>query len=135
MTGVDTNVLVRFLVGGDHTEQSALARQLFSSGVIAVAHTVLLEAEWVLRASFRFSHAEIAGAFLRLLGMPTVEFNRKDAVLLAVRAFQNGVDFADALHVTTSAVGVSEFATFDHEFARRAKAQALLPPVRLLQPN
>lgn len=132
MIGIDTNVLVRFLVEGDDPRQASLARSLFSENRIAVAHTVLLEAEWVLRRSFRFPRSDIAAALLRLMGMPSVMFERKDSVLGALRAFEKGFDFADAMHVATSAGDVTEFATFDRDFTSRAQEQALLPPVRLL---
>ena len=131
MIGVDTNVLVRFLVP-DHPAQSAAARSLFAEHKIAIAHTVLLEAEWVLRRSFRFGRQEIASAFLRLLGLSTVSCPRSEMVLSAIQAFEAGCDFADALHAATSERGVTEFATFDKDFAMQAERQGLLPPVRLL---
>src|SRR5688572_4290723 len=108
MIGVDTNVLVRLLVP-DHPAQSAAARSLFAKHKIAIAHTVLLEAEWVLRRSFRFGRQEIASAFLRLLGLSTVSCPRSEMVLSAIQAFEAGCDFADALHAATSERGVTEF--------------------------
>ena len=52
--GLDTNVLVRYYVGDDTdtlTErQRAIARKLIESGrPLAIAKTVILELEWVLR--------------------------------------------------------------------------------------
>jgi predicted nucleic-acid-binding protein len=132
MIAVDTNVLVRFLVTGDDPDQSAWAKALFASDRTAVAHTVLLETEWVLRESFRFSRAQIAEAFVRLLGLRTVVCAGGEAVLRAIRAFEAGFDFADALHAMTSEAGVTEFVTFDREFAKRAQARGLVPRVRLL---
>ena len=135
MIGVDTNVLVRFLVEGDEPQQSALATSLFASGRVAIAHTVLLEAEWVLRQSFKFQRGEIVAAFLRLLGLPNVACDRRDLVIGALRAFENGCDFADAFHLATSTAEVAEFVTFDREFVSQAEAQGLLPRVRLLHPS
>ena len=131
MIAIDTNVLIRFLVP-DRPAQSAAAQSLFASERIAIAHTVLLEAEWVLRRSYKFGREEIASSFLRILGLSTVFCPRPDMVLTAVQAFEEGCDFADALHAATSERGVTEFATFDREFAMQAKTQGLLPPVRLL---
>jgi len=62
MIGVDTNVIIRFLVGGDDPPQVALARTLFIENRVTIGHTVLLETEWVLRRSFKFSPSEIARA-------------------------------------------------------------------------
>jgi predicted nucleic-acid-binding protein len=131
MIGIDTNVLVRFLVPY-HPAQSAAARSLFAEQKIAIAHTVLLEAEWVLRRSFKFGRQEIASAFLGLLGLSTVFCPRPEMVLNAIQAFEAGCDFADALHAATSERGVTEFATFDRDFAMQARRHGLLPPVRLL---
>lgn len=132
MIAVDTNVLVRFLVGGDSPQQAALALTVFAENRVAVGHTVLLEAEWVLRRSFNFSPHEIAQAFTRLLGLASVTCARRDAVVNALRAFEAGCDFADALHTATAEDGVSEFVTFDRSFAKRADAYGLLRRVRLL---
>ena len=55
----------------------------------------------------------------------------RDAVLMAVEAFDKGLDFADALHLARSP-RASGFATFDQRLAKRAKALALTPPVELL---
>jgi predicted nucleic-acid-binding protein len=131
MIAIDTNVLIRFLVP-DHPAQAAAARRLFAKERIAIAHTVLLEAEWVLRRSFKFDRRDIASAFFRLLGLSTVVCPRSEMVLSAVQAFEAGCDFADALHAATSERGVTEFVTFDRVFAARAKRQTSLPPIRLL---
>jgi predicted nucleic acid-binding protein len=64
--------------------------------------------------------------------MATVVLDRKDAVAAAVHAFENGLDFADAMHLATTAGHATEFITFDRHFVRLAEAQALAPPVRLL---
>lgn len=55
----------------------------------------------------------------------------RDAVLVAVDAFDQGLDFADALQLARSA-RASSFATFDQRLAKRAKSLALMPPVELL---
>lgn len=134
MIGVDTNVLVRLFVSDDPA-QSAAVRSLFAEQTVAVAHTVLLETEWVLRRRFKFGRQEIVSAFLRLLGLSTVSCPRPDMVLNALDAFEAGCDFADALHAATSERGVIEFVTFDRDFAAIAAKRSLLPPVRLLVSN
>ena len=52
------------------------------------------------------------------------------AVLVAIDAFDKGLDFADALHLARSS-RASAFATFDHRLAKRSKDLALTPPVEL----
>ena len=53
------------------------------------------------------------------------------AVLVALDAFDKGLDFADALHLARS-YRASGFATFDQRLSKRAKAFALTPKVELL---
>ena len=55
----------------------------------------------------------------------------RSAVLMALDAFDQGFDFADALHMARSS-RASGFATFDRRLAKRAKDLALSPPVELL---
>jgi AbrB family looped-hinge helix DNA binding protein len=55
----------------------------------------------------------------------------RDAVLMAVEAFDKGLDFADALHLARSPRAAG-FATFDQRLANRAKTLALTPPLELL---
>lgn len=58
----------------------------------------------------------------------SVTVEDRDAVLMAVDAFDQGLDVADALHVARSRRAAG-FATFDRRLAGRAQGQALLPPV------
>jgi predicted nucleic acid-binding protein len=55
----------------------------------------------------------------------------RDAFLVAVDAFDKGLDFADALHLSRSSRAAG-FATFDQRLAKRARSLALTPPVELL---
>ena len=59
MLGIDTNVLVRFLLRDDET-QFQKAKKLIQQEVTAgrgvlVSQLVLLETEWVLRSRYGFS--------------------------------------------------------------------------------
>jgi predicted nucleic-acid-binding protein len=131
MIAVDTNVIVRFLVGDD-AGQAASAKSLLARQRIALAHTVLLETDWVLRRGYRFARGEVSAALRRLLGMGTVFCARRDAVLNALRAVEQGCDFADALHACAADHPVSVFVTFDRDFVAQAGQIGGLPPVRLL---
>jgi predicted nucleic acid-binding protein len=55
----------------------------------------------------------------------------RGAVLVALDAFDKGLDFGDALHVARSS-RASAFATFDQRLVKRAKSLELRPPVELL---
>ncbi len=58
MVAIDTNVLVRLLTGDDKTQYNA-SRKLFDDGIIFISDSVLLETEWVLRAAFDLSPADV----------------------------------------------------------------------------
>lgn len=118
MRAVDTNVLVRFLTADD-PQQAAAAKAVIAAGEIFVGVTVLLETEWVLRAGYGFERAEIAAAFGGLAGLPGISLEDPAAVSLALDAFTEGMDFADALHVARSS-HCAAFLTFDRRLVRDA---------------
>lgn len=66
-----------------------------------------------------------------LAGIAHLTLEDRDAVLMALDAFDQGLDFADALHLARSS-RASRFATFDRRLAKRAAGLALAPAVELL---
>ena len=74
MLGLDTNVLVRFLVRDD-AEQFERARRLIRREVgrgepVLVSLLVLLETEWVLRSRYALPKADILAVLSSLLEAP-----------------------------------------------------------------
>jgi len=121
MLAVDTNVIVRYLTN-DHPEQSPRARALIDGHDIRVATTVLLETEWVLRSVYRYTPVQIAGALRQFAGLPRVELESPAVVAQALDWAQQGMDFADALHLGASG-DCEAFVTFDMDFVKKtAKA-------------
>lgn len=102
MRGVDTNVLVRYLVKDD-PEQAAIVDRLISETVaegtvIFLNHIVLCETVWVLGTGYDCSRAVIADAFEKLLLTQQFEFQERANVWDAMRRFRDGkADFADYL--------------------------------------
>lgn len=119
MIALDTNVLVRFLTNDDPA-QARRARRLVEQGEVLIPLTVLLEAEWVLRAAYGFELAQIHAAFIGLLGLPNLHMQAADRVQKALEWFAGGLDLADALHLVL-ADDATAFATFDQKLIRRAK--------------
>jgi hypothetical protein len=76
MLAIDTNLIVRYLVGDD-AGQAARARRLIDSNDVFVCTTVLLETEWALRSAYRFSAAQCAKALSDFAGLPRA--NLEDA--------------------------------------------------------
>jgi len=129
MIAVDTNVLVRFLVRDD-AKRAARAAKLIGGNEIWVSKTVLLETEWVLRSLYGFSPENLAGALRSLAGLPTVFLADELAVARALEWFEEGLDFADALHLA-SAGRATQFATFDRKLARQARRTTTLETLSL----
>lgn len=123
MQAVDTNVLVRFLTEDD-PKQAPMANAVFERGLVWIAKTVLLETAWVLQDSYITEPGAIVESFLKLLGMPAVVFEDPQAVTNALRFVQEGLDFADALHLSSMPPG-AKFVSFDRKLVRRAQRSGL----------
>lgn len=119
MIAVDTNILVRLLTGDD-PRQSAAARALFAAEPIWIAKTVLLETDRVLTSRYGFERSAIHGAFTKLLGLQNVQAEDEPGVAAALDLTFHGIEFADALHLSSRPNG-ARFVSFDRSFVRRAK--------------
>jgi predicted nucleic-acid-binding protein len=119
MLGIDTNVLVRFLVRDD-PEQFERARRLIkrevgSGEAVLISLLVLLETEWVLRSRYRVAKAEIVAALSALLDAVELEFEDEPSVEEALFTWKDsGAEFADCLiDARHRALGCRATATFD----------------------
>ena len=131
MTGVDTNVLVRYLTQ-DEPRQARRATRFFeelaSQGTrCMVGSVVLCELVWVLHGAYRLERDAIADTLDRLLNAAQVEIERRDVVMAAVGHYRRGPgDFADYVigesHLRS---GCDATVTFDRRLAR-------VPAFRLL---
>ena len=102
MLGLDTNVLVRFLVRDDEDQferaQKLIRREAQSGSAALVSHLVLLETEWVLRSRYKLSKADILGAFSDLMSAVDVSFEDEPAIEEALFTWKNSsAQFADCL--------------------------------------
>jgi|SRR5581483_1803678 len=123
MIAVDTNVVVRLLVGDD-PKQAAAAESLFASQAIWISKTVLLETGWVLRKLYGLDDHALRNVFTKLLGIRTVTVEDEPSVAAALALTVHGVDFADAMHVSSRPPG-AVFVSFDRSFVRRARRAGL----------
>ena len=119
MIGLDTNVLVRFLVRDDE-EQHARTVSLLGRGpdegeTFFVGDVVLAEVVWVLQGRYRLPRAEITTALRALLEAEHLAFESTDRCLRALRRFAAGrAGFADYLIAERSLdAGCEVLATFD----------------------
>lgn len=134
MKSLDTNVLARFFIDDDDDEEAARQRPAAVAALSQrafVTVTVLLELEWVMRGFYGLTAREVGQVFRALAGIETISIEDRGAVIAALDADEQGVDFADALHLARSARG-SAFVTFDQRLAKRARGLGLSPEVELL---
>ena len=94
--------------------------------------TELLEFEWVMRGFYLMTRKENARLLRALLSIEHIAIEDRRAVLMAVDAFETGLDLADALHMARCG-SATTFATFDRRVAKRASRASLTPPVELLK--
>lgn len=134
MIAVDTNILARYYVDDPADPEAARQRPLAErlmreSAAIFVPVTVILELAWVLRAFYGFETKDCARAIEHLVGLPNVSVEDWPVVLEAARLYRQGLDFADALHLSRSGQ-CERLVTFDdRKFARKATRLGVTPPV------
>ena len=73
MRTADTNIVVRYLTGGD-PQQAARARAAIDAGCIVASTTVLLESQWVLRSVYGFVGNEVVAVLGAFAGLPGVRW-------------------------------------------------------------
>jgi predicted nucleic-acid-binding protein len=117
MTGLDTNVLIRYLTQDDAAQASKASRivERADAGGLFVSAVVLCEIVWVLDTSYGYAREQIAQAIERILMTAQFSFQEKGLLWLALTDYQRGKgDFAD--HVigrTARAAGTEYTLTFD----------------------
>jgi len=119
MIAVDTNVWVRYLTNDDEAQAARAMEVLRAAEEIFVPKTVLLELEWVLRAAYRLPRPSIVRALKQVLGLPAVRPEAAEQVALALEIHEQGLDFADALHLA-SCGGCGALYSFDTVLVKQA---------------
>lgn len=102
MHGLDTNVLVRFLVRDDEAQFKKADRWLDQQGaqgeVAIVSLLVLFETEWVLRSRYAYVKADIVDAVSALLDSSVIAVERQACVEEALFTWKDShAEFADCL--------------------------------------
>ncbi len=102
MIGLDTNVLVRFLVRDDEGQfdraRRLLKREANSGEPVLISLLVLLETEWVLRSRYGLEKPEILGAFSGLLDSVELTFEDEASLEQALFLWRDSTtQFADCL--------------------------------------
>jgi predicted nucleic-acid-binding protein len=84
MLGIDTNVLVRFLVRDDEGQfqkaRALIGNAIAAQGGVLINHLVLLETEWVLRRRYKLQKSQIIDAISALLDAGDVRFEDESTI-------------------------------------------------------
>ena len=124
MIGLDTNVLVRYIVQDDPEQATAAVRLIEgrctaqSPGYVGVP--VLVELVWVLTTAYRFDKAVVIPVLRQILRTAEFTVEDRDTVLAALREFESEAgDFPDCLIAHRNhARGCERTYTFDRRAAR-----------------
>ncbi len=131
MNALDTNVLARFFINDEDDSEAAKQRPAAIAALsctVFVPVSVILEFEWVMRGFYELARKDILRVFESLCGLENVQVEDRGIVLTALNAYQQGLDFADALHLARADF-CSTFLSFDQRLKKRANAAGLSPAV------
>ena len=124
MIGLDTNVLVRYIMQDD-AKQSPIATRLVESLSASTPGFVplvsIVELAWVLSSAYELDRTQLIEAFEGLLRTKEIVVDRAELVWSALRVFRgDNTDFADCLIERTAAsAGCERTMTFDRDAAKR----------------
>lgn len=130
MIGIDTNVLVRYMVQDD-AKQAAKATKLIESLTVEqrgfVSLISMVELVWVFTASYGATREQVAAAIQTLLETKEIFVESSESVWKALHTFNAGkADFADCLIVQSCATNECEYVvTFDTKAAKFAGMKLL----------
>jgi predicted nucleic-acid-binding protein len=128
--GIDTNILVRYLVKDDPTQTAAAVRlihELSPEEPGWLCLLVLSEVVWTLRRVYKLDRTAIAGVLEKLLGSKDLVIEQHDIVRRAVLLYQSSkADFADCMiAVMANLAGCGRMVTFDQVAARDLRMELL----------
>jgi len=130
MTGLDTNIIVRYVLQDDPVQAAAVSRLIDSFTVDEpgfISMVVMTEFIWVLQTNYRSERNAIEHVIEALLRTRELRIEREDLIWQALRMYIRGnADFADCLiHCCGHSAGCSYTMTFDRKAAKTAGMKLL----------
>ena len=130
MTGLDTNLVVRYLTHDDPAQTAVAVRLMDSLSADApgfLSLIVIVELVWVLEVSYRFRKNEIEQVLETLLRSKELVIERAEVVFQALRKFSSSrADFADCLIERSGHAAECQYTvTFDRNAAGAAGMKLL----------
>ncbi|MET0963242.1 MAG: type II toxin-antitoxin system VapC family toxin [Noviherbaspirillum sp.] len=130
MTGLDTNVIVRYIVQDDVAQAgkaTALIESLSEESPGFLSMTAVVELVWVIQGCYHASEEETFAILDRLLCLKTLRLENAEVMTKALRVYAgSNVDFADCLiERSGNHANCSHTMTFDGKAAKAAGMQLL----------
>ena len=130
MTGLDTNVIVRYIVQDDVAQASkatALIESLSEESPGFLSMIAVVELVWVIQGCYAASKDETVAILDRLLRLKTLRLENAEVVTRALRVYAgSNADFADCLiERSGSHAHCMHTMTFDGKAAKTAGMQLL----------
>lgn len=131
MLGIDTHVLVRYVVRDDEAQFAKaywlIKGEIDAGEAVFVSLPVLLETEWVLRSRYNISKAEFVAVISALLDATEILFEAEPAIEESLKLWKGSMaDFADCLiGAHNRRMGCRATATFDAKASRLREFVAL----------
>jgi len=122
--GIDTNVLVRYIVQDDPAQSKRANRLIEEECSVTIpgfiSLVVLVELIWVSESCYGAARSEVAELVRRILSIRQLVVQDTETAWKALRLFESSkADFADCLvERTAAAAGCSAVMTFDKVAAR-----------------
>lgn len=121
MIGIDTNVLLRYVLGDDELQAKKAARSIQGNDTVFVSHVVLSETAWTLAGNkYRASAEDIASVIQALFEEETILIQDDHVVWAALAQFRQfaieqskAIDFPDCL-IYCASVDTADY--YEHRF-------------------
>lgn len=131
MIGLDTNVLIRYIMQDDPMQSpkaTALIEALTTQERGYVTVVSIVEIFWVLSKAYDLEKTQIVRIFETLLRARELTIESKDRVLMALRSYtKSNADFPDCLiESSAKSAGCDRVLTFDIKASRQA-GMSLIP--------
>ena len=124
MIGLDTNVVIRYLMQDDnkqfHRAENVIESAIRQKKLLYINLVILCEVVWVLGYHYELKREEITQFLGMLLHAEQIEIENRQLALSAFHEYQNSqADFADCLiGLTNQSLGCTTTYTFDKKAAR-----------------
>ncbi|WP_257254606.1 PIN domain-containing protein [Endozoicomonas sp. SESOKO3] len=125
MEGIDTNILVRYLVRDDENQYQQTISFLKNCNKFYISPVVLVECVWVLTHFYQVSPAQQCQKLRAVIQLQKCLTQDYQATLKALDDYTNGYDFADAMIGHHNGLQCKTTWTFDRKASRLSQFSLL----------